>query len=506
MPTPALMVVGTTSHAGKSVVATGLCRYFARRGVGVAPFKAQNMALNSFVTADGGEMGRSQVVQAEAAGVPPHTDMNPVLLKPMGRAGSQVVVNGRAIGNVPTEAYYAMKVRMRTAAHAAYDRLAEQFELIVMEGAGSPAEINLLAEDFVNLDMAAYARAPAVLVADIDRGGVFAIIYGTLELLPPELRRLIKGVIINKFRGDVSLLEPGIRQIEARTGVPVLGVLPFDHGLRIDDEDSLGLDDRRKSAGGVLDIVVVRLPRISNFTDFIALETLAGVGVRYETDAHRVGTPDLVILPGSKNTLGDLQWLADSGWRDALVALREAHVPVFGICGGYQMLGSTVSDPEGVEGATIVEAQALGFLPVRTVMASTKTLVRIEGQTTEAFPFACPGTPLSGYEIHMGQTTRVDGAAVPLLIRPCGEPSAAVPEGCLSRDGLVFGCYVHGLFDHAVLRRGLVEWLCRRKKLPLGEWPPVDATEPDAFERLADLLECHVDMAAIEAMVFKAPS
>ncbi len=498
---PAIMVVGTTSHAGKSVVAAGLCRYFARRGIGVAPFKAQNMALNSFVTDEGGEMGRAQVVQAQAAGVPPHTDMNPVLLKPMGDAGSQVVVNGKPIGNFPAREYYAMKERMRTEAHAAYDRLAGRFELIVMEGAGSPTEINLLDEDFVNLDMAAYAGAPAVLVADIDRGGVFATIFGTLELLPPRLRRHVKGVVINKFRGDVSLLEPGIRQIEERTGVPVLGVLPFERNLRIDDEDSLGLDDRRETPGGILDILVIRLPRISNFTDFVALEALPGVGVRYETNADRLGTPDLVVVPGSKNTLGDLRWLLANGWRDALVAAREAGIPVFGICGGYQMLGLSVSDPAGVEEAVSDEVPAIGFLPVRTAMASSKTLARVEGTTLDAFPFAPAGTPFTGYEIHMGRTLPEDESPTPLRITHRGDRTVSEPEGCLSGDGRVFGCYVHGFFDHVELRRGVVEWLCRKKGLPPDKWPPTEAAGVDEFDRMADLLERHVDMAAIEALV-----
>jgi len=495
--TPAIMVVGTTSHAGKSVVAAGLCRYFARRGARVAPFKAQNMALNSFVTEEGGEMGRAQVVQAQAAGVPPHTDMNPVLLKPLGDAGSQVIVNGEAIGNFPAREYYAMKERMRTAAHEAYDRLAAQYELIVMEGAGSPAEINLLAEDFVNLDMADYAGAAALLVADIDRGGVFASIYGTLQLLPERLRRLVKGVIINKFRGDVSLLEPGITEIEERTGVPVLGVLPYERDLRIDDEDSLGLDDRRQDTGGVIDIAVVRLPRVSNFTDFIALEALSGVAVRYETDAGRLGSPDLVILPGSKNTLGDLGWLQANGWKDTLEAARTAGIPVFGICGGYQVLGLTVSDPEGVEEAISVDVPALGFLPVRTVMASTKALARVEGEASEVFPFAPEGTPFAGYEIHMGQTQTVDDATAPLRITRRGGRPASDPEGCLSSDGPVFGCYVHGLFDREEFRRGVIEWLCAKKCLPREDWPSAETPVTDELDRMADLLERHVDMGAI---------
>ncbi len=497
----AVMVVGTTSHAGKSVVAAGLCRYFARRGVRVAPFKAQNMALNSFVTDEGGEMGRAQVVQARAAGVAPHTDMNPVLLKPLGEAGSQVIVNGRPIGNFPAREYYAMKERMRTAAHDAYDRLAAQYELIVLEGAGSPAEINLLAEDFVNLDMADYAGAVAVLVADIDRGGVFASIYGTLELLPRRLRRLVRGVIVNKFRGDVSLLESGIAEIEARTGVPVLGVLPYERELRVEDEDSLGLDDRRQEADVALDIVVIRLPRISNFTDFIALEALPGVGVRYETDVCRLGSPDLVILPGSKNTCADLRWLLDGGWGGALQTARDAGVPIVGICGGYQLLGLSLSDPAGVEGRVFEKEEALGLLPVRTIMAGSKTLARVEGEVADDLPFAPAGTPFEGYEIHMGRTTVEEAATAPLRIAHRQGRSADERVGCASEDGLVFGCYVHGLFDRVELRRSLIEWLCARKNLPREQWPEAESAEADPFDLLADRLAQHVDMHALRVGV-----
>ena len=503
--TPAIMVVGTMSNAGKSAIAAGLCRLFARRGYAVAPFKAQNMALNSFVTKEGGEMGRAQVVQARAAGVPPHTDMNPVLLKPLGEKGSQVIVNGHAIGNFTAREYYAMKSRMREAAHAAYDRLAERHELIVMEGAGSPAEINLQAEDFVNMDMAAYAGATAILVADIDRGGVFASILGTVHLLLPAHRPLLKGIVINKFRGDVTLLESGIRDIEAMTGVPVLGVLPYLRDLRIEAEDSLYLDSRPAEADGpaaTLHVAVIRLPRISNFTDFLALERTPGVRITYPVKPEDLGPADLIVIPGSKNTRADLRHLRDSGWETALADARRKGVPLFGICGGYQMLGRTVADPHGAEG-TPGEERGLGFLAVTTTLESEKELAQVAGVTRASLPFASPGTGFEGYEIHAGHT-RSEEAETPLdIVRRRG---AAVVEqaGAVSRDGLVFGCYVHGFLDAAAIRTQLLEWLCRRKGIPVPAGAFAPTGPADEFDRLADTIEEHIDLTPLEAAIARA--
>ena len=488
---PAIMVVGTTSNAGKSIVAAALCRHAARRGIAVAPFKAQNMSLNSFVTEEGGEMGRAQVVQAAAAGTPPHTDMNPVLLKPLGEDGSQVIVDGHPIGNFKAREYYAMKTRMRGAAHDAYDRLAERYDLIVLEGAGSPAEINLMDDDFVNMDMAAYARARTVLVADIDRGGVFATILGTISLLPAHHRKLLAGVVINKFRGDVSLLDSGIRDIEGMTGVPVLGVLPYIPELRIEDEDSLGLEKRHDAADPVLDIVVIRLPRISNFTDFLEMEGDPGVGVRYVNDPGRLGTPDMVILPGTKNTRSDLQWLHESGVGAALCTARSQGTPLMGICGGFQMLGRAVSDPAGMESAP-GETHGLDLLPLSTRMNTRKELAQVEGLTGEGLPFAAAGLPFCGYEIHVGETETNSSDSAPFRIRKRRGMAVDEPAGAVSRDGLVFGCYVHGMFDEPRLRGALWRWLCERKGVSASSVTVREISVRVEFDRVADALEEHV--------------
>lgn len=494
--TPAIMVVGTASNSGKSVVAAGLCRYFARRGDGVAPFKAQNMSLNSFVTHEGGEMGRAQVVQAQAAGIRPHTDMNPVLLKPTGEKGSQVIVDGQPIGNLTAGDYYAIKERMRKSAHAAYDRLARRYELIVLEGAGSPAEINLQAEDFVNMDMAAYAGADALLVADIDRGGVFASILGTVELLPAEHRHLIRGIVINKFRGDLSLLEPGLKSIENLTGIPVLGVLPFVRDLRIEDEDSLGLEGRSADEDTVIDIVVVRVPRISNFTDFLAFERTAKVRVRYVASVTELGDPDLIVLPGSKNTRSDLQHLHDTGWFDALRRAVSERTPVFGICGGYQMLGRKISDPDGVEDEP-GESAGLGFLPLETVLCHRKELAQVQGAIATSLPFAAVGTRFEGYEIHSGQTRLTETIAEPLTVTRRRGQDSQERAGAVSENGFVFGCYVHGLFADPAIRSQLLRWLCANKGISAPEEWTDGQLLPDEIDRVADLLAQHLDMARI---------
>jgi cobyric acid synthase CobQ len=504
---PAIMVVGTTSHSGKSLVAAGLCRLFARRGLRVAPFKAQNMALNSFVTADGGEMGRAQVTQARAARVEPQTDMNPVLLKPTGMAGSQVIVNGKAIGVMSAADYYLRKADLRQTARAAYDRLAARFELLILEGAGSPAEINLRAEDFVNLDMAEYAGARALLVADIDRGGVFAAIFGTLALLPPAQRRLVAGVAINKFRGDPDLLTPGIREIEALTGVPVLGVLPYLTDLRIEEEDSLGMEGRGADPAALLDIAVVRLPRISNYTDFLALERRAGVRVRYVTEPRGLADTDLIILPGSKNTRDDLNFLHTRGFTERIRALHAQGVPVFGLCGGYQMLGRAVADPYGVEGAPGT-TEGCALLPVETGLEKEKELAQVAGTTEASCVFCAPGTPFRGYEIHAGQTTTPEGSVKPLRIRErrgaaCDESAGMALGG---NGPYVFGAYVHGLFDADAVANQLIQWLCRRKNIDPGRLAREAALDSDAaLDRVADMLEAHLNLDIVEGWLHASP-
>lgn len=492
---PAIMVVGTASHAGKSALAAALCRHFARRGVSVAPFKAQNMALNSFVTPEGGEIGRAQAMQARAAGIPPHTDMNPVLLKPSGNQTSQVIVNGRATGLMNARSYYDLKQSMRQAARDAYDRISARHNLIILEGAGSPAEINLLDEDFVNMAMADYADARVILVADIDRGGVFASIYGTVHLLPPHFRRLISGIVINKFRGDKTLLDPGIRQIESLTGIPVLGVLPFATNLGLEDEDSLGIEDRSARPGASLDIAVIRLPHISNYTDFLPLERDPHVSLRYIESAADLGSPDLVILPGTKNTRGDLAWLRHSKLDDAILSASRLNIPVIGICGGFQMLGTCVSDPAGVEGSPGA-TPGLALLDVSTTLEPMKELAQVKGSTLYSLPFTRPGTPFAGYEIHAGRTSASTIPAVAITLRR--DTPVMETAGAVSPEGLVIGFYVHGLFDAPDLCSQLIQWLLLRKGI--ARQPPSATAPADPLDTFTNLVELHLDMSRIDAL------
>ena len=369
-----IMVQGTMSGAGKSLLVTALCRIFAQDGYRVAPFKSQNMALNSFVTADGLELGRAQAVQAEAAGIPCDVRMNPILLKPSSDTGSQLIVMGEVRGQYDAKDYFRMKRGLIPEIMKAYNSLAEEHDIIVIEGAGSPAEINLRQDDIVNMGLAELVNAPVILAGDIDRGGVFAQLYGTVALLRPEERKRLIGTVINKFRGDVELLRPGLRQLEELTGVPVLGVLPWMK-VDIDDEDSLAPRlEKTDNAGRPLDIAVIRLPHVSNFTDFSPLEEHPAIGLRYVNRPEQLGHPELVILPGTKNTLGDLRWLRETGLAGEILALHEAGCAILGVCGGYQMLGRSVSDPEKIEGGGSVEG--LDLLPCETVFTGRKTRVR----------------------------------------------------------------------------------------------------------------------------------
>ena len=378
-----IMVQGTMSGAGKSLLCAALCRIFAQDGYRVAPFKSQNMALNSFVTRDGLEMGRAQVVQAQAAGIEPDVRMNPILLKPSSDVGSQVIVNGEVRGQMPAAAYFKMKKSLIPDILAAYNSLAEDVDIIVIEGAGSPAEINLKADDIVNMGLARLVDAPVLLAGDIDRGGVFAQLYGTVALLEPDERARIKGLIINKFRGDVEILRPGLAMLEEKTHLPVLGVVPY---LKVDIEDEDSLSERLDTDKAVkpLDLAIVRLPHISNFTDFMPLEQHPLLGVRYVQNARTLGTPDLILLPGTKNTIDDLLWLRQSGLEPALLKLAARGTPVFGVCGGYQMLGETLADPMGSESGRPQTLRGLGLLPTRTVFTTQKR--RTQTHATAAAP------------------------------------------------------------------------------------------------------------------------
>jgi len=444
LPFRTLMVQGTTSDAGKSTVVAALCRLLLRRGLRVAPFKPQNMALNSAVTADGGEIGRAQALQAIAAGVAPHTDMNPVLLKPSSDTGAQVIIHGRVRAEMNARDYHRYKTVAMGAVLESHARLLAQYETVVVEGAGSPAEINLRDRDIANMGFAEAVDCPVILVADIDRGGVFAHIVGTLACLSASERARIVGFVINRFRGDIALLQPGLDWLEQQTGKPVLGVLPYLHGMYLDAEDAV---QPAQAGKGQFRIVVPSLPRMSNHTDFDALRAHPDVDLRFVRAGETIPGADLIILPGSKNTRGDLAWLQAQGWPVQLARHLRYGGKVIGICGGFQMLGRSVADPHGVEAAAGV-SQALGLLDVDTELAREKRLALIEGRARllEGAPFA-----LRGYEIHMGVSR---GAA---LDRPAFVIDGR-NEGACSQDGQVLGTYLHGVFDHPEAGAALLAW------------------------------------------------
>ena len=484
------MVQGTMSGAGKSLLVTALCRIFRQDGLRAAPFKSQNMALNSCVTPEGLEMGRAQAVQAQAAGLSPDVRMNPVLLKPTGDTGSQVIVNGRPRGMMSAAEYFRRKKELLPDILAAYHSLARENDVIVIEGAGSPVELNLREGDIVNMGLAALVDAPVLLVGDIDRGGVFAQLYGTVSLLTPDERRRVAGTVVNKFRGDPALFAPGVTMLEELTGVPVLGVVPFSRA-DIDEEDSLSDRLSGAAAPGPVDVAVLRPEHISNFTDFTPLARHPALGLRYVTDPAALGSPDFLLLPGTRNTLGDLRKWRQSGLADAAAALIRAGTPALGICGGYQMLGEELSDPTGTDGGGTT--RGLGFLPCRTVITPDKTLVKSELQVT-APPLA--GARLRGYEIHMGRTRRLAGQ--PFARRPDGSGEGAA-------RGLVFGTYLHGLFDSGELTDALARWLLARKGLPLSL--PPSGTHFRYQEEQIDLLAADVraalDMDAVYRIAFR---
>lgn len=483
-----IMIQGTMSNVGKSLLVAGLCRIFRQEGLRVAPFKSQNMALNSFVTKDGLEMGRAQAMQCEAAGMEPCVLTNPILLKPTNDTGSQVIVNGESIGTMRAAEYFQRKQALLPHIQAAYDTLAQDYDVIVLEGAGSPAEINLKQNDIVNMGMARLARAPVLLAGDIDRGGVFASLYGTLLLLEPEERAMVKGTIINKFRGDRALLQPGLEMLEDLTRLPVVGVLPF-LPLELEEEDSLS--ERLTSsaaAPALLDLAVIRLPRISNFTDFSPLEWVDGVSLRYVSSVRQLGDPDLIFLPGTKNTGGDLQWLRTSGLEAAILQRVHAGTPLFGICGGYQMLGETLHDPQNVEaGGT---CRGLGLLPISTTFSPEKTKRQVTGTFAQVPGILAPlsGLAYQGYEIHMGQS----GGSVP----PFTHSETGINGGC---SGNIYGTYVHGIFDREDVARTFLTALLRHRGLDWDALSVQDASarREEQYDILASAMREHLDLAKI---------
>ena len=491
-----IMVQGTSSSVGKSLVVTALCRYFKQEGLRVAPFKSQNMALNSFVTPEGGEIGRAQAVQAEAAGIAPHVDMNPILLKPEGDSRSQVVVLGKSIGSMGFRDYHASKPDLKRTIGDCLQRLRETHDLVVIEGAGSPAEINLKDRDIVNMYVARIADAPVLLVGDIDRGGVFAAFVGTMELLEPDERARIKGFVVNKFRGDVSLLRPGLDFLEKKTGVPVAGVLPHLAQLRIAEEDSVSLDHRVKRvrpSADQLDIAVVRLPRISNYDDFEPLEHEPGVTVRFVEHAEAARGADLVILPGTKSTMNDLAWLRSSGIDAVLRARAERGELVLGICGGCQMLGQSIHDPLHIE-SEASSAEGLGLLPVRTRFEATKTTAQVRARASKStFLSEASTSLLTGYEIHMGTVVCTTPGDEAFTIEARNGTSAHQADGAVSASGAVVGTMIHGMFENDSIRATLLANLRARKGLPAMIASPVRADKEAEYDRLADAVRGNLD-------------
>ena len=477
-----LMVQGTTSDAGKSTLVTALCRWLARQGVAVVPFKPQNMALNSAVTADGGEIGRAQAVQAQAANLAPHTDMNPVLLKPNSDIGAQVIIHGRALASMDAVAYHDYKRVAMQAVLDSHRRLSAAYRVVMVEGAGSPAEINLRAGDIANMGFAEAVDCPVILIADIDRGGVFAHLVGTLELLSASEQARVRGFVINRFRGDIALLQPGLDWLEQRTGKPVLGVLPYLTDFHLEAEDAIDTRQVGKAAA-TLTVVVPVLPRISNHTDFDPLRLHPQVDLQFVGPGQPIPPADLLILPGSKSVRADLAFLRANGWEMAIRRHLRYGGRLLGICGGLQMLGRRIADPLGLEGAP-GESAGLGLLDFTTELAAEKQLCNVQGR------LALEGEAVSGYEIHAGVSTG------PALERAAVELDDGRRDGALSADGQVLGTYLHGLFEGPAACAALLRWA------GLGTVDTVDylALREREIERLADLVEAHLDTARLREL------
>ncbi|MCG8348440.1 MAG: cobyric acid synthase [Chloroflexales bacterium] len=507
-----LMVQGTMSSVGKSLLVAALCRIFKQDGWRVAPFKAQNMALNSYVTRDGREIGRAQAMQAAAAGIDVTVEMNPVLIKPEADSFAQIVVMGRPWARQSARDYFDRRQELWATVTGALDSLRAQYDLVIIEGAGSPVELNLRRGDLVNMAIAAYADAPVLLAGDIDRGGIFAQLLGTLMLLDPSERARVRGLIVNKFRGDIDLFADGVTILEQRGAVPVLGVVPFIRDLQIADEDSVALDERQDGAAkqadaGLpiqgLDIVVIRLPHISNFDDFDPLRAEAGVKVRFVDHPADLGYPDLIIVPGTKTTVADLAWMGERGLAQRIVALVAEGVPVLGICGGYQMLGVAINDPLHVESDQDA-VEGLRLLPLVTTFAATKQTLRAEARVLADYGlFAGIGAlAISGYEIHMGDTAPLREMAPFLQITKRGDQSTSETDGTISADGRVVGTYLHGLFDNDGLRHAILRELATRKGLA---WTPAASRfdREAAYEQLAATVRASLDLKRLQAIVMR---
>ncbi len=504
-----VMFQGTGSHVGKSVLVAALCRIFLQDGYKVAPFKSQNMALNSYVTKDGGEMGRAQVVQAEAAGLEPSVLMNPVLLKPTGQATSQVIVLGKPVGNLSAQEYHrSYNMTALGVIEESLNKLQEQFDIIVIEGAGSPAEVNLQDTEIVNMRIARMADCPVLLVADIDKGGALASVVGTLELLDPEDRKRVTGIVINKFRGDVKLFQPAVDFLEEKTGIPVVGIVPYFTGFRVQEEDTIPEDTLKKGgqeAENKIDVVVVQLPHISNFTDFDPLEGEPDVRLRYVAKAAKFGNPDLVIIPGSKNTIQDLVFLEKSGLAKEITDASAKGIPVFGICGGFQILGQELHDPLHTE-SEIESLKGLGLLPMSTVFEPEKITSQVAAEVlgNGRFMEALKGQKVQGYEIHMGRSTITEEASPAFHIFERSTKEVDIIDGAVSNDGNVFGTYIHGIFDNDSFRRHVINQI----RIDKG-WGPLRSDEVLSvkeqherdFNKLADVVRANLNIDLIYKMM-----
>lgn len=499
-----IMIQGTMSNAGKSLIVAGLCRIFKQDGYKVAPFKSQNMALNSFITEEGLEMGRAQVMQAEAAMIKPSVLMNPILLKPTNDIGSQVILHGEVIGTMKAREYFQYKKQLMPEVMKAYHQLEQEYDIIVIEGAGSPAEINLKKEDIVNMGMAKAANAPVLLVGDIDRGGVFAQLYGTVALLEEDEKNRIKGLIINKFRGDKTILDPGLEMLEEKCHIPVVGVTPYIN-IDVEDEDSLSERFTNNREVGLIDIAVIRLPRISNFTDFNAFERMEGVSLRYVHRVSELKNPDMIIIPGTKNTMEDLLWMRQIGMEAAILKEASAGKVIFGVCGGYQMLGETLKDPDHVEAGG--QLNGMSLLPMQTVFEKQKIRTQVLGkfENVTGVLSDLSGIPLEGYEIHMGTTFWLTQGEVLTSIQDSTKETCKekMDGACINN---IYGTYVHGVFDQEKVAEIIVKSLGKAKGIDVSSITTMDyhAYKETQYDLLASSLREHMDLKAIYKIIHES--
>lgn len=503
----ALMVQGTSSHAGKSIIVAALCRIFSNKGVRVAPFKAQNMSLNSFVTVSGEEVARSQAFQSFAARVPLTSNMNPILLKPKGDMTSQIVFHGKPFRDISAKDYwrdFASTIGFEGVKDS-FQKLSREYDIVVIEGAGSPAEVNLYDFDIANMKIAELADAPVLLVSDIDRGGAFASIIGTMNLLKPEHRVKVRGFILNKFRGDVKLLEPGLETVKNMTGTPVIGVLPYIHGLSLPDEDSVSLEDTKAETTRPIKIAVIRFPRISNFTDFESLQTHPMVNLVFAASKDDLLNADMVILPGTKNTIKDLEWLRNLGMSSVIQDLASNGIPIVGICGGYQMLGKTILDEKGIESGSTKTVNGLRLLDIHTSFETyDKVTELVSARVLGSGPFVekSQNQELSGYEIHMGKTVLGPNARPLLRVFRGQESTSSFFDGAIDEKGLIFGSYLHGIFDKPPLRESVIAYLAARKGITAR--PRTTLVEEEwesSLERIVEAVERSLDMTLIFDLV-----